>query len=248
MVTVGVLMETSRLEKEQLIERYILNQMNDEEASEFEAFFLSNQECIEQLELAEKLYQGLGLISESMDVKVEVSKMKEASNDANWWTKKVPVWSLAVMLMIALLPSSLLFQQFQQGNSHQGDGSQNNSPQSNSPQGAISVISFSMSQVRGENEPVIEIKGGDTQVILSTFIDTEVEGFDSPAFGFELKSQNSDEVTFQVSDIQLNNDGMLYVDLGSDYLEPGDYKFSISNVSEDEQKTMLKSGVLTVTK
>jgi len=241
-------METSRLEEEQLIERYILNQMNEEEASEFEAFFLSNQECIEQLEMTEKLYQGLGLISESMDVKVEVSKMKAASNDANWWTKKVPAWSLVAMLMIAILPSSLLFQQLQQGDSHQGDGSQNNSPQSDRPQGAISVISFSMSQVRGKNEPAIEIKGGDKQVILSTFIDTEVEGFDYPAFGFELKNQNSDEVAFQVSDIKLNNDGMLYVDLGSDYLEPGDYKFSISNVSENEQKKMLKSGVLTVTK
>ena len=248
MVTVEVLMETSRLEEEQLIERYILNQMNDQEASEFETFFLSNQECIEQLEMAEKLYQGLGLISESMDVKVEVSKMKAASNDAHWWTKKVPAWSLAAMLMIAILPSGLLFQQLQQGDSHQSDGFQSDRPQSDRPQGTISVISFSMSQVRGENEPAIEIKGGDKQVILSTFIDTEVEGFDYPAFGFELKNQNSDEVAFQVSDMQLNNDGMLYVDLGSDYLEPGDYKFSISNISENKEKTMLKSGVLTVTK
>ena len=49
-------MEMSKWDDELLIERYILNQMDDEEASEFEAFFLSNQECIEQLEMAEKLY------------------------------------------------------------------------------------------------------------------------------------------------------------------------------------------------
>lgn len=223
----------NRLEKEQLIEKYILNRMDDEEAFEFEAYYLSDQECLEQLELAEKLYQGLGSIVDSTGVEVEISEIKEASNDGSWWGKKVPAWSLAAMLMIAILPSGLLYQQMKQGKS---------------PQSSISVVDISMSEQRGQREQTVKIKSGDKQVILSSYIDTEIEGFEYPAYGFELKSQNGDVVNLKVADLQLGNDGMLYIDLGNNYLKPGIYEFSILGVSDSDKKVSLRKGVLAVTK
>ncbi|WDE04830.1 hypothetical protein SG34_026545 [Thalassomonas viridans] len=223
-------MKTARLEEEQLIERYILRQMTEEEASEFEAFYLSNQECLDQLELAQRLFQGLEMIAETPDVEPE-PKVREIASHKSWWRREVPAWSLAASLLLAILPSGYLYQTL----------SQQSFPDSN-----ISVVNLSLSELRGA-EQALTIKRDNKQVILSAYIDTELENMDFQMYGFQLKNLNSATPVWQLAELQLTNDGMLYIDLGKNYLKAGSYEFDLFGLSGGDRQVLLKSGLLEVT-
>ncbi|MFT4930133.1 MAG: hypothetical protein ACI8WB_006269 [Phenylobacterium sp.] len=212
-------------EQEQLIEKYVLNQLSEQEATEFEAFFLSNQQCLDQLELTEKLYQGFGLMG---DLPAHQSQAnKQAANDNSWWQRQVPAWSLAVMLLLTVVPTGYLYQQNQQ---------------LNTPAGNIAMVNIAMSQLRGQETPAIKIHGGDKRVILSAYIDSQIHSSVYAAYGFELRDQRSGAIIWQVLDLQLGDDGMLFIDLGHDYLKAGRYGFAVFGVLSGGEKELLRDG------
>ncbi|WDE12432.1 hypothetical protein [Thalassomonas haliotis] len=222
-------MKTARLEEEQLIERYILRQMTDEEASEFEAFYLSNQECLDQLELAQRLFQGLEMIAESPDVAHE-PEVVQISSHKSWWQRQVPAWSLAASLLLAILPSGYLYQTLSQ---------------QSLPDSGISVVNLALSELRGAGQ-AITIKRDDKQVILSAYIDTDLENMDFPSYGFQLKSTKTAGPGWRLVELELTSDGMLYIDLGKNYLKAGSYEFDLFGLSGGDRQVLLKSGLLEV--
>ncbi|WDD99645.1 hypothetical protein [Thalassomonas actiniarum] len=224
-------MKTARLEEEQLIERYILRQMTEEEASEFEAFYLSNQECLDQLELAQRLFQGLEMIAEAPDVAPE-PKVVQISSHKSWWQRQVPAWSLAASLLLAILPSGYLYHTLSQ---------------QSFPDSHISVVNLPLSELRGA-EQAITIKRDDKQVILSAYIDTDIINMDFPLYGFQLSKGDAEDPVWQLEDLQLTSDGMLYIDLGKNYLQAGRYQFNLFGLEDGERQVLLKSGLLDVSR
>jgi len=88
--------EDCLLNQDERIERYIMNKMTEEEASEFEAYFLSDQECIEQLEIAEKLHQGMqSLEFKDNDNVVSIRQSKKA-----WWAIQIPLLPIAAAILV----------------------------------------------------------------------------------------------------------------------------------------------------
>jgi|GEM_PF-2045000 len=223
-------MKTARLEEEQLIERYILRQMTEEEASEFEAFYLSNQECLDQLELAQRLFQGLEMIADSPEAEAE-PKVVELASHKSWWQRQVPAWSLAASLVLAILPSGYLYQTMSQ---------------QTAPDSSISVVSLALSELRGA-EQAITIKRSDKQVILSAYIDTEFDNMVFPAYGFQLRNRDGADPAWQLVELELTSDGMLYIDLGKNYLKAGNYEYDLFGLSGSDRQVLLKTGLLEVT-
>jgi len=52
-------MDHDHIEEHQVVDRYLMNQLSDEEAARFEEHYLGCQQCLDQLELAESLQRGL---------------------------------------------------------------------------------------------------------------------------------------------------------------------------------------------
>ena len=166
-------MKTAKLEEELLIEKYILRQMTEEEATEFEAFYLSNQECLDQLEFAQRLSQGFKQIEAAPEGTLAGFYTVKETERKSWWRRGVPAWSLAASLLLAILPSTVLYQMLQPNNADS----------------AISVVNFTMPELRGKelqgDEQGVVINSNGRQVILSTYIDSDLESMDFPAYSFK---------------------------------------------------------------
>ena len=230
-------MNKLRLDEHQRIERYILCKMDDDEASEFEAEFLSDQACLEQLEIAKKLYHGLGMIADSAPAEVasnsvtEVAAPKSASNDSSWWNAKIPVWSMAAMLVIALMPSVSMFQE---------------NSSSALPGGGISVISMPMTGARSIEQSELVITANDERTVLSFYIDSDIDSLVFPEYRFQIRRLEAAGESPITSVVRLDSNDMLYVDLGDSYLTQGKYEYTVSGIGEAQTAKSLVSGVLKV--
>lgn len=202
------------------IERYILGQMSEAEAQEFEAYFLNKPECIEQLELAEKLHQGmLDIQHDPLFAQTAQLRAKRA-----WFAMPVPLWSVAAAVVLAIvLPSTFL-------------------PSSDVPQ-AVNVVSLELDSTRGETTSVLELNASAQQTLLSIFIDTDVPTFDYSAFAFTLTDAQGVQV-FSQSDLTLNNVSTLHINLGQNVLPPGRYRYQLLGISPESQRSLQTGDVL----
>ena len=65
-----------------------------------------------------------------------------------------------------------------------------------------------------------------------------------PAYGFQLRNTNAATQAWQLVELPLTSDGMLYIDLGKNYLKAGSYEFDLFGLSASDQQVLLKSGRL----
>lgn len=221
-------MELSNLDREQKIERYILSRMEEDEALEFEAFFLSNQECLNQLEVAEKLYKGLLAINQPLNE--FRADEEQASNDKFWWRKKVPAWSLAAMLMITMLPSVYLYQNIQQHNA---------------PLGSVAVVNIDTSNMRSSRDKKKIVVETSKRMIISIFMETDQFYYEN--YNFEIYKVGEHDSTWKEMGMRLDKNDMLYIDLGNHFLTRGEYDFAISGENKLGNKIAISKGVLIVT-
>lgn len=218
----------------QQIERYLLRQMDEQEASEFEAYYLSNNECIDQLEMAERLLEGLRFAKDSQPLSTPIIATKKAANDSRWWRKGLPVWASAAMVMITLFPSLMMYNELKQ---------------QSGPSAELSVLSLPLTETRSADQQVIKVPFSEQRMILSMFVDTELEQMVHPSYTFELsainqvKSQNANPWIF--NQLKLDHNDMLYIDLGKSVVSPGSYHFTLLGLSENNDKSEVSSGTVT---
>ena len=242
-------MDLTQQQQDQRIERYILKKMCDEEATEFEIEYLADEACIEQLEMAEKLYLGLNMISSTSDTS-ETSKHQTANQMPNqikikapvWWQKNVPLWSIAATVLVMLMP--LRFMMDPQTISSLPSSSL---PSSSSSNIAISVITIEMAEFRGGQNKTLTIPGVNQQLILSAYIDTEREDMVFPAYDFTLFNQTDNTPVITLSDITLNQDAMLYFNLGTNQIHSGQFNYLITGKTTKGEYITLKEGELNIT-
>ncbi|MGQ8365496.1 hypothetical protein [Glaciecola sp. 1036] len=213
------------LQVDERIERYILNKMSEQEASEFEAYFLSNQSCLEQLEIAEQIHQGLLALQQSGDMQDMLAKQKAKKR---FWQKPVPLWSLAATVCLVLLIPIIQI-------TSQGSGEADQ----------IRVVNIELASVRGEGENTIELNLTGTQTLLSFYVDTETPQFDHPSYGFQLSSEDN-QIVFRSTNLTLNNASTLFVNLGNMRLAPGSYFFEVFGSSGND-RFLMQSGHLEIT-
>ncbi len=215
-------------------ERYLLRQMDEQEASEFEAYYLSNNECIDQLEMAERLLEGLRFAKDSQPLSTPIIATKKAANDSRWWRKGLPVWASAAMVMITLFPSLMMYNELKQ---------------QSGPSAELSVLSLPLTETRSADQQVIKVPFSEQRMILSMFVDTELEQMVHPSYTFELstinqvKSQNANPWIF--NQLKLDHNDMLYIDLGKSVVTPGSYRFTLLGLSENNEKREVSSGTVT---
>lgn len=233
-----------QMAESQKIERYLLRQMNELEESEFEAYYLPNNECIDQLEIAEKLLEGLRFAKTSNPLDNSVVSInpatRKAANDSHWWRKGLPVWASAAMLFIALLPSVMMYQELEL---------------QSRPNAELSVISLPLTETRSATQQMFIIPFSKQRIILSMFIDTELEQMQYPRYVFELTPISNPESnggqsrtssnSLMISDLKLDNNDMLYIDLGKSVVNPGSYRFALRGLTGHSEKQEISAGTVT---
>ncbi len=219
----------------QKIERYLLRQMDEQEASEFEAFYLSNNECINQLEMAERLLEGLRFAKNTQEpLNPAKISTNSAANDNRWWQKGLPVWASAAMVVMTLLPSAFMYQELKQ---------------QSSPNAELSVVSLPLTETRSANQSDFSVPHTKQRMILSMFVDTELEQMIHSSYAFELipiqESPNKSTTALLIDRLTLDSNDMLYVDLGKSVISPGRYRYSLKGLTEKNQPQEISSGVVT---
>lgn len=198
------------------VERYILGQMDEQEAERFEVYFLSNQDCLDQLELAEKLHQGI----RDLEHDVIFEGLHPPKRAIGFWQKRVPAWSLAAALVVAvILPNALV-----------------KKPEMNSPSD-IEVFSIDLAGTRNIERAPLSLNLNAQQSLLSFYIDTDVPAFNYEKFEFVLTNEVNVQV-FKAGNLRVNNASTLYVNLGAEEFEDGEYQLQLFGRNENGSHLM----------
>lgn len=100
-------MDHSFIDEQQVAERYLMGKLPPEEAARFEEHSLSCPECIERLEIAEKLRLGLHQVAveETAGAAVQLGLLARLVR-----SRSAP-WIVGLLLLAAVLPSGLLLRE-----------------------------------------------------------------------------------------------------------------------------------------
>lgn len=103
-------MDHREIEEGAVVDRYLLGQLPDEEAQRFERHYLSCEECLDQLELAERFASGLRrAAAREAERTVAVAGVMAALGRLS----RAGRWTLAALALVLLLPTAFLLLELQ---------------------------------------------------------------------------------------------------------------------------------------
>jgi len=170
-------MKTEYPDLETTVQQYVLGQLSESEAEQFEAYYLSKPDIIEMVEIAQNIQIG---IENSVTLKPRQTAAVTASNDSilqrlfGWVSVPMPVYAT---MALVLLMSPLLINGF--------------NPAENSPE--MTLLSFSTEQTRGAEQAVsVDLAG----VAGSAGILVKLKRFSHPQYQLKLLSSDSANVAW----------------------------------------------------
>ncbi|MBO7923178.1 hypothetical protein J5X92_13200 [Alteromonas sp. K632G] len=205
------------MKQDERIERYVLGRMTPSEEAEFEAYFLSNQACLDQLELTERLYKGMQANS--------VDKVTPIQSKPRVWKQPIPLWAAAAALILVLLMPTPF-----------------NTSQRLAPNSDLNVYRLEMANVRASEFDAVKVTQSDSQLVFAIYVDTEIPEFDYPKYGFTLTNQKGEQV-FTTSALHLTSTSEIFINMGLQHFESGVYDFEVSGYN-NTTKTPLHSGLI----
>jgi hypothetical protein len=209
------------------IERYICGDMCEEEAIEFEDEFISDQACIDQLELTQKFYSGLAHLAAQEPLLM--TSQKHAANTP-WYASTVPAWSLAATFVLMLLPAIWVFQ------------SEPTTQEVYS--GPVNVVSFSLATIRSPGVPPKQVKFDESQIVLSAYANPDVQLGRYEQYNLVISEPESGKEVIAVTGIKPNQDRMLYFNLGARKMITGSYYYDVFGQNNKKTKELVANGIL----
>ncbi len=104
-------MDREYIKENHIADRYLRGDLTDEETARFEEYFLSDPDVLDELELTEKLRQGLEDVTT-----VESVRHPEPESARPWSLFRTPQYAAAatVLLLVSMTVTSLLYQRMEQ--------------------------------------------------------------------------------------------------------------------------------------
>ncbi|BFT28944.1 hypothetical protein D210916BOD24_01200 [Alteromonas sp. D210916BOD_24] len=209
------------MQQESKIEKYLLGHMSPSEELDFEASFVTDHDMLEQLELAQRLHQGMKLLERDQIF----AENDTSTSELAWYKKRVPMWAFAASITLCVLTVYM-------GITEQA------------PKGlhGVNVVNLELATMRGDEEvkAAAKVVQLEEQTLLSMYIDKAVPTFDYERFQFVLFDESGQRV-FASSSATLNNADMLHINLGYKKFEPGQYQYQLIGL-ENNQSQVLQSG------
>ncbi len=238
-------MSKSDLDDQLRIERYILRQMNEEEAADFEAHFLGNQECLEQLVLAEKLYEGLKLQDKSEVAQVShFDSSIEAANESLWWKKAVPLWRIVAVLIVVVLPINIIYLNSLHGSF---DGGKKREVPNSGQYGEIVSLSLTDEISRGVEQTLetVVINSDANRNILAFYVEPDAIDIRFTSYWFRISDIGSKKEVYKIENLILNDKySEIYVVIGNRQVDPGTYVYEMFGMDLNGKNRLVKDGSL----
>ncbi len=210
-------MEHSTIEEQQVVDRYLMGQLPAEEAERFEEHYVHCRQCLDQLELAEKLQRGFKRAAAEDVAKAAVAQRLGV---LAWLARAAgsPRAGLAAvaLLAVALLPAGLMYRQL-----------------SGSLQPQINTAVFTMGPERSapaaDQVPshVIRLSGAPEWLVLSLQLDLpEYERYRVTL------SRNGEDDVWHRDGLEPDHLDSLGLSLHSKWLSAGDYVARVEGLPE----------------
>lgn len=210
-------MDHKIIEEQQVVDRYLMGQLPAEEAERFEEHYFHCEQCLEQLQVAEKLQRGFKRATAQDVAKVAAAQRLGV---LAWLARAVrsPQAGLATLALaaIALLPAGLMYRQL--SGVHQ--------PQINT---AVFAMSPERSAPTRDQEPshVIRLSGNSEWLVLSL----ELALPEHERYRVTL-SRNGEGEVWQRDGLEPDHLDSLGLSLHSDWLRVGDYVARVEGLAE----------------
>jgi hypothetical protein len=195
------------------VDRYVNGQMTEQEAAEFETYFLDQPEIIEQIELTQAL--KLGLLQAKLDAAESASSQQPSSGgQESWWQRFFSVhgstgWVTAfASLALVVVAQSFYF-------TRQID--QLSAPQANTP---VLVLS----QTRG-NAPAGVIFLNDN--IRWFALELELDWPQADWYSLTVSDDESGKTITQVEKLSVSSNDTVIVSLPADSFSQGEYDLAV---------------------
>ncbi|MGI9343345.1 MAG: hypothetical protein ACR2QV_10870 [Gammaproteobacteria bacterium] len=194
-------MDRNFVNENQLVDRYLRDELSDDERADFEAFFLSDKETLAELELAEKLQIGLRECADR--------GLVEAAPTPGGFRRALtsPQWAAAasVLLVCSLAFSGFLLTQLP------------NDPVA----GATRLIP--LYATRGADVPRVPSARADEWVVL--LVDPGFDPYDE--YRAAVADTGTGEVIWEVVDLQPGYEDLLAVGVPGGLLQGGSYEVRV---------------------
>lgn len=224
----------TQIEDEEIIERYVRNQLAPEEKRAFEEHFFSCDDCFDQVQSMELFVAGLRHAGSSGMLARVPSGRVRAWSMSPWWVPAFAVTAVLVLVLGSLvgwqrfseIPS--LRQQLQQATSKLRNEQQaraaleQRSPQDS--QGAANVPLIMLQATRALQAPVTEAILPHDAAQLILWID--VEPVRDRSYRIEVHETDNKPVDV-VEHLKRNSYGALAVSLPAALLQPGEFKIKL---------------------
>ena len=204
-------MDHKYIQDNQLVERYLQDKLTDEEKVAFEEHYLSNPETLAELELAEKMQDGLKGLEES--------DFFEPTATSSWFNRVFlsPQYAAAasILLVFSLGATGTLYRQLQTDAVFGGTQ-------------VIPIMSVRSSS-QGQAASLITIKRTNDWIVL--LLDPGMETYPRyRALVARVNGKDPDTI-WQLDDLQPGYEDMLAVGLPGAVLQPGEYEIRLSGAS-----------------
>ncbi len=216
----AVALDHTTIEKEQLVDRYLMGRLPREEEERFERHYLSCQRCLDQLELGEKMLGGLRqATAEDVERAGVAAALALAFRRLGRW--RAPLAALVAAAL--LLPSGLLYRRLQQvGGELTGLRAELHSPRVNLP---LLTLSPRRGDAAGA-EPSHHLRLGAEpgSIVLALELDLP-----SGAAYRAVLLDSAGEVRWQAVDLLADGAGNLVLSLPTAFFPPGDHLLRIED-------------------
>lgn len=195
-----------------LVDRYLRGDLTDAEAERFEEYFLSNPDVLDELELVEKLRQGM------QDIEAIESVHEAEPQPAPRWSffrSRQYAAAATVLLLVSMTVSSLLFQRVEQLEVFDAVA----------PEGDVQLIPLMTVRGAGADENLIQAAANDQLVLLLDAGPTE-----HASYRVTLRRVGADEEVDPVwerSGLSRGYEDMLVIALPAMRLTAGNYRLRV---------------------
>jgi hypothetical protein len=224
-----------RIEDEEIIERYVRNQLAEEERKAFEEHFFGCDDCFDKLQIAERFVAG---VRDAASRGLLAGEVEGASRESSWRGWLVPAFgvSACAALMLAAFSGWLYFSQMPKLREQVSQSAEDLRTQ----QAARAALEHQIaSSIQAEaNLPLVmlqatrDVQAAPNEVSIPSGAKHLVLWVEVPAGksnSFRLQVDTADNRLVETLDnLQRNSYGALAVSLPVEALQPGDYRIKLT--------------------
>jgi len=210
-------MDREFIEKNQIVERYLLGKLPPRGVADFERVCRENPALIEEIGLAERVHKAVKLIEASGQPELWQEKPKKA------WEKPAFVAATGAALLVATIGAAVLASQLSDARSRVAALERRVVERPIDPAGSRRTLTVVPSRTGAPSAPMFAIGGAGAELVE---MKTDLSW--SNARGFRLEIERADQgIVAVLHNVQKDSNGHVRLALNSSALGPGVYDITI---------------------